>query len=181
MRGQPNKYHVTDNGNIYRVNEDGSFTDMGNVETKSSATLPSHLASLEQIVAQGNMRRLNRQDIIVLAKYSQNAEVLLEISEYDDGDIFSLLVKRFEDGATFLEDAVLNGGQWDKSDNVRLAMARCQRKFADDSILQDLAKDKNPQVKQAALSNPHLVTKSRGCLTILLLPFIIGFLLTFIF
>lgn len=27
-----NKYHICDNGNIYKVNDDGSFTDMGNVE-----------------------------------------------------------------------------------------------------------------------------------------------------
>lgn len=30
--GQP-KYHVTDDGQVYRVNEDGSFTDLGNAES----------------------------------------------------------------------------------------------------------------------------------------------------
>ncbi len=37
MEQQPNKYHISDDGNIYRVNEDGSFTSMGNVEQRSKA------------------------------------------------------------------------------------------------------------------------------------------------
>lgn len=32
MGQQPNKYHISDEGIIYRVNEDGSFTSVGNVE-----------------------------------------------------------------------------------------------------------------------------------------------------
>lgn len=32
MDQQPNKYHISDDGKVYRVNEDGSFTSMGNVE-----------------------------------------------------------------------------------------------------------------------------------------------------
>ncbi len=34
-QGQP-KYHVTDEGQVYRVNEDGSFTDLGNAESKAA-------------------------------------------------------------------------------------------------------------------------------------------------
>lgn len=37
MGQEPKKYHVTDDGKIYRVNEDGSFTEMGNVEDSASA------------------------------------------------------------------------------------------------------------------------------------------------
>lgn len=32
MGQQLNKYHMTDDGKVYRVNEDGSFTSIGNVE-----------------------------------------------------------------------------------------------------------------------------------------------------
>lgn len=32
----PKKYHVTDDGDVYRINEDGSFTSMGNAEKMSS-------------------------------------------------------------------------------------------------------------------------------------------------
>lgn len=35
MGQQINKYHVSDDGNIFKVNEDGSFTGMGNVEVMS--------------------------------------------------------------------------------------------------------------------------------------------------
>lgn len=38
MGENPKKYHVTDDGDVYRVNEDGSFTSMGNAENMSSAT-----------------------------------------------------------------------------------------------------------------------------------------------
>lgn len=36
MGENPKKYHVTDDGDVYRVNEDGSFTSMGNAEKMSS-------------------------------------------------------------------------------------------------------------------------------------------------
>jgi len=32
MGENPKKYHITDDGDVYRVNEDGSFTSMGNAE-----------------------------------------------------------------------------------------------------------------------------------------------------
>lgn len=32
-----NKYHITDDGNVYKVNDDGSFTSMGNVEVLTKA------------------------------------------------------------------------------------------------------------------------------------------------
>ena len=38
MGENPKKYHVTDDGDVYRVNEDGSFTSMGNAEKMSSPT-----------------------------------------------------------------------------------------------------------------------------------------------
>ncbi|MDE6278281.1 MAG: hypothetical protein K2M06_09280 [Muribaculaceae bacterium] len=38
-----NKYHFTDDGRIYRVNDDGSFTSMGNVEHNSASAKNSHM------------------------------------------------------------------------------------------------------------------------------------------
>lgn len=32
MGQEPKKYHVSDDGKVYRVNEDGSFTELGNAE-----------------------------------------------------------------------------------------------------------------------------------------------------
>ena len=32
MEEKPNKYHVTDDGDIFRINDDGSFTSIGNAE-----------------------------------------------------------------------------------------------------------------------------------------------------
>ncbi len=33
MGQQPNKYHISDDGNVYKINEDGSYTLIGNIET----------------------------------------------------------------------------------------------------------------------------------------------------
>ncbi len=43
MGQQPNKYHISDDGKIYRVNDDGSFTSMGSVKDidKSAPEKPS--------------------------------------------------------------------------------------------------------------------------------------------
>lgn len=38
MGENPKKYHVTDEGDVYRINEDGSFTSMGNAEKMSNST-----------------------------------------------------------------------------------------------------------------------------------------------
>lgn len=37
MGQEPKKFHITDEGNIYRINDDGSFTSMGNVEKLSES------------------------------------------------------------------------------------------------------------------------------------------------
>lgn len=31
-----NKYHISNDGSVYKVNEDGSFTSMGNVENRNT-------------------------------------------------------------------------------------------------------------------------------------------------
>ncbi len=37
MEEKPNKYHVTDDGDIFRINDDGSFTSIGNAEKMSES------------------------------------------------------------------------------------------------------------------------------------------------
>lgn len=37
MGDNPKKYHVTDDGDVYRINDDGSFTSMGNAEHMSTS------------------------------------------------------------------------------------------------------------------------------------------------
>lgn len=38
MGQQPKKYHISDDGKVYRVNDDGSFTELGNIEESFSNT-----------------------------------------------------------------------------------------------------------------------------------------------
>ncbi|MDE6278283.1 MAG: hypothetical protein K2M06_09290, partial [Muribaculaceae bacterium] len=44
MGHQPNKYHISDDGTVYRINEDGSFTSVGNIEDieKESSSTAIH-------------------------------------------------------------------------------------------------------------------------------------------
>lgn len=173
MGQQPNKYHVNPDGDIFKVNDDGSFTSLGNAESKNKSIDKNRLSQLEnKLIRIGEMHIFNNSEVSVeeikyVVLYSQNSEALLIASNYDDGNTFALLVKRFENGATFLEDAVLNGAQIDGNLKVKLALASCRRKFSDDDILHTLAKDKNPTISNAAKSNPNFVNKSGGCLGII--------------
>lgn len=170
-----NKYHVNSEGEIFKVNDDGSFTSLGNAENKNKGIDKHRLLQIEnKLIRIGEMDIFNNPEICVedikyIARYSQNSDALLIASHYDDGDIFAILVKRFEKGATFLEDAVLNGAQFEDNAKVKLALAQCRRKFNDDDILQTLAKDKNSEISNAAKSNPNFVNKSGGCIGIMVL------------
>lgn len=106
-----NKYHISDDGEVFRVNQDGSFSSMGNVEEQSircNAT-KYNLQELENNIINGNHSRLSIDEVKFVAENSQNSDAVLKASEYDESIIIPILVKRFEDGATFLEEAVLCG------------------------------------------------------------------------
>lgn len=40
MGTNPNKYHISDDGKVYRINEDGSFTSLGNIEDRTEHKRP---------------------------------------------------------------------------------------------------------------------------------------------
>lgn len=44
MSESPKKYHVTDEGDVYRINDDGSFTSMGNAEKMSNSAQTAEAA-----------------------------------------------------------------------------------------------------------------------------------------
>lgn len=60
MGQQPKKYHVTDEGIVYRVNEDGSFTEMGNAEEFSDSTLNSSHRENKTISKNDNQHSVNQ-------------------------------------------------------------------------------------------------------------------------
>lgn len=60
MGQQPNKYHVTDEGTVYRVNEDGSFTEMGNAEKFCESTQNSSLREDKIISKNDNQLPINQ-------------------------------------------------------------------------------------------------------------------------
>ncbi len=70
MGENPKKYHVTDDGDIYRINEDGSFTSMGNAEKMSSNThkeipiIPTLELSANENSIKASIKKNNRGVII---------------------------------------------------------------------------------------------------------------------
>lgn len=177
---QNRKYHITNTGDVYRVNDDGSFTSMGNAEEHTLGNKPSmdssvnyadsstvknyDLQKLENRIINSELCDLTLDEVKYIARKSQNSDALLRASEFDDTAIIPIIVERFENGATFLENAILNGCQYDRNDAVRLAIAKCKRRFDDCDILTTLGKDKNPMVSDAAKSNPNYTGKTSGCL-----------------
>lgn len=186
-QGQP-KYHVTDEGQVYRVNEDGSFTDLGNAEDKMSATARhfnndgqsgSHnLKDLENKVLQKRMMELSREEARFVAERSGDIEVLTEIFDYSstgddnlDPDVFAVLMKRYmseEDLASL--GFVFSAGVYDDSDKIRMTLASAKVEYDDvEDVLQQLSKDKNPAIRAAAVSNPFYKVKKGGCFGIFVL------------
>lgn len=185
MGEQSNKFHIDNDGHVFRVNVDGSFTDMGNI-SDSPKYDASRLAQIEQILEKQNETGLTKDDIMFCCQYSQNSDALRWGGALYD-DAFCLLVKRFENGATFLEDAALNGAELcDENDKdytdygydcvkVKLALAKCKRPFSDEGILRTLAKDKNPKISYAAKSNPHYKKSGGcGCFSVIIIAFVVG-------
>ena len=186
-QGQP-KYHVTDEGQVYRVNEDGSFTDLGNAEDKMSATArhfnndgqsgPHNLKDLENKVLQKRMMELSREEARFVAERSGDIEVLTEIFDYSstgddnlDPDVFAVLMKRYmseEDLAPL--GFVFSAGVYDDSDKIRMTLASAKVEYDDvEYVLQQLSKDKNPAIRAAAVSNPFYKVKKGGCFGIFVL------------
>lgn len=166
------KYHITDNGDIYKVNNDGSFTSMGNAEKQvggKKTIIEESLPLFEKKLLNEDPSSLTIDEIKCIASYSQNSDALLKASDIHEEIVIPILVERFEQGATFLEDAVLNGCQYDDNFIVKLSIAKCKRKFNDDDILTELGKDKNPQISSAAKSNPNYTGKESGCFGIVIL------------
>lgn len=173
MGQRQQKYHITDNGDIYKVNNDGSFTSMGNAEKQvggKKIIIEESLPMFEKKLLNEDPSSLTIDEIKCIACYSQNSDALLKASDIHEEIVIPILVERFEQGATFLEDAVLkNGCQYDDNFIGKLSIAKCKRKFNDDDILTELGKDKNPQISSAARSNPNYTGKESGCFGIVIL------------
>lgn len=69
MGETPKKYHVTEDGDVYRINEDGSFTSMGNAENISKSTQPDKDSqasnSANELYKDSQIKLLNRHNSII--------------------------------------------------------------------------------------------------------------------
>lgn len=189
-QGQP-KYHVTDDGQVYRVNEDGSFTDLGNAEDKMSASTQhlnnggqsrtGNLKELENKVLQKRMKELSCEEARFVAEKSGDIEVLTEIFDYSstgddnlDPDVFAVLMKRYMSEADLAPlGFMFSAGVYDDSDKIRMILASAKVEYDDvENVLQQLSKDKNPTIRATAVSNPFYKVKKSGCFGILVLSLV---------
>ncbi len=75
MGDNPKKYHITDDGDVYRINEDGSFTSMGNAEnisTSAESTSDDNIYSNEKSGQPAYVYKKNDKGLIVGYKKSKN-------------------------------------------------------------------------------------------------------------
>lgn len=194
----PKKYHITDNGDIYKVNDDGSFTSMGNAEQyievpknnlpESNPTSPSNskvrysLSDMEQRLCNGKGKGLNRFERKMLVKESSNVQALEYFVEFGGTQWVNILIRRYEHGETFLEPVLLKASQNTYSSLDRLAS--CKRPYSSPTIYHILHSYDNQRINDLLKANPNTpyyepnfvvpTQKSSGCFGVILL-FIISF------
>lgn len=185
MGQQPKKYHVNDRGDVYRVNDDGSFTEMGNAENfkyptvsdgprdgSSDRILIHRLVGLEKRVEEGGVGTLSRDEAVFLARNSHNVEILTSLMYYApgeessnlDSEIYCLILQRYQTDDTIAAISfAFDAGIFEDSYEIRMAMAQSKEPFEGiRSVLRQLVKDKNPEIREAALANPNYEAKAGG-------------------
>lgn len=192
MGDKPNKYHVTDEGVVYRVDDNGEITELGNVDSlgtipqtpttsdsdlANDSNLRHTLSEMERLLCNGKGKGLNRFERKLIANDCSNVPALECFVEFCGSQWVKILIARFERGETFLEPVLLKAAQTQLSSAERLAS--CKRSYSSHAIYQILDNYNIPQVKDALKANPNSPyheadfvpssKRSGGCLGIIIL------------
>lgn len=182
MGDLPKKYHVTDEGTVYRVNEDGSFTEMCNVENVPSASRQGQsdnpakhqpldftsstlttkmtmrrysLEEMEQMLCSGRGNGLNKVERQFIAENSQNYSALDSFVNFAGVQFLIILIRRFESGESFIEPVLLKVASQDiPSINYMERLASCRRRFTLTDIINILQNNKDARVRYKFAQNP---------------------------
>lgn len=160
------KYHVTDEGVVYRVDDTGEITELGNVESLSGpgaadappsaatdANVRYSMAEMEGMIVKGAGKGLNRYERRMVAKECRNVEALECFVEFAGSQWINMLVGRFERGETWLEPVLEKAAGSPGGSCERLA--GCKRKFSKPGIYHVLHAHDNPNVNDALKANPN--------------------------
>lgn len=152
---------------VYRVDDTGEITELGNVESLSGAgsaaaadTAPAAdanvrygMAEMEGMIVKGTGKGLNRHERRMVAKECRNAEALECFVEFAGGQWIGVLIRRFERGETWLEPVLEKVARSQTGSGERLA--GCRRKFSNPGIYHVLHGRDNPNVNDALRANPN--------------------------
>lgn len=187
----PKKFHITDEGIIYRVDDTGEVTELGNVASLDGdkkrldtsmqiakiTNMRYSLSEIEYLLCNGNGRGLNKVERRRLVEESSNVPALEYFVEFGGNQWVNILIRRFEHGESFLEPVLLKVSQNKFSSVERLAS--CKRPFSSPAIYHILHNYNIPRVNDALRSNPNspyyeqdfvpTSQKSGGCFGIILL------------
>lgn len=192
MGEQPKKFHITEDGIIFRVEDTGEITELGNVdaldmskkiEAVPPVTYPNDskirysLSEMEKLLSEGRGKGFNRHERKFLVKESSNILALEYFIEFGGIQWINILITRFERGETFLEPVLLKASQNQFGSLERLAA--CKRPFSSPTIYHILHNYDIPLVRDALKANPNSpyyepnfvppTKKSGGCFGIILL------------
>lgn len=161
------KYHVTDEGVVYKVDDTGEITEMGNVESLSAPSntancekpmaangLRYSLQEMERMLCKNKGRNLVKEERKLIATQSKNIEALLKFVDIAGVQWQRKLIRRFEQGETELEPVLLKMSE-DKYGPL-FELATCKRVFSDSTIYFNIEQNtSDKEVKKALKSNPH--------------------------
>lgn len=176
------KYHVTDEGFVYRVNDDGSFTELGNVENIASQTAKDpeqdvthnnvgktepgrysvkttsvrySLEVMEDMLCHMRGRGLNKAERSAVAKNSRNYAALDAFIDFAGVQHHTALIRRFEKGEDFIEPLLLKIASQDIPSVIFLErLAACKKTFSICEITALLQNSQHARVRYKFAQNP---------------------------
>jgi len=194
MGQESKKFHITNEGVIYRVDDTGEITELGNVNSLSDTSIKKpngpypivesvdtkirySLSEMEKLLCIGKGKGFNRFERKMLVKESSNVSALERFVEFGGTQWINILIARYEHGETFLEPVLLKAAQNQFSCIERLAS--CKRQYSSPIIYNTLHNYNIPRVNDALKANPNSpyyevnfvpsTKKGGGCFGVLML------------
>lgn len=166
----PNKYHISDDGKIYRLDDTGEITMLGDVNDlpgenagqipqtvritiKEPGIVRGDLSSLESWIMSGKGRSMNKEERLFVATNSQNTAVLDKLLSFAGAQIVIKIIQRFESGENNLEP-LLQRFVTQGSVVVQERLANCRRPFTIEAIASGLWSHPDARLRYAYRNNP---------------------------
>lgn len=174
MGTSPNKYHVTDSGDIYRIDENGEVTEIGNVDALSDAAQSASerphstpgqnadvvmpgarysLHTMETMLCEGRGRGFNKGERRLVASESQSQKALIAFVKFAGSQWINKLVQRYEKGEEWLEPVLLEVSQNKYAVTERMAL--CKRRYTNPEIYRNMHGLNLPRITHALITNPQ--------------------------